>query len=191
MKTVYLIGDSIRQGYDYLVRQQLSEDMHVYYPEENCKFAKYVLRCAGDWISQACDPQGVHAVHWNAGLWDVLYLYGDDVFTPLDEYIETLRRIHRRLQVVCPKAKQIFATSIRVIDKRYDNLDFFRRNEDITRYNEAACELMEELRVPVNDLYAVSMQLSDDEWVDHAHPYSEHGRRTLANAVCQSIKEVL
>ena len=43
MKKIVLIGDSIRMGYDKYVKDALSGVAEVYYPEENCKFAEYVL----------------------------------------------------------------------------------------------------------------------------------------------------
>ena len=44
MKNVLLIGDSIRIGYDKAVKQSLAGIAEVYFPEENCRFASYVLR---------------------------------------------------------------------------------------------------------------------------------------------------
>ena len=44
MKNVLLVGDSIRAGYDKSVRESLKNIANVYFPEENCRFASYVLR---------------------------------------------------------------------------------------------------------------------------------------------------
>ena len=44
MKNVLLIGDSIRMGYDKSVKNSLKSKANVYFPEENCRFASYVLR---------------------------------------------------------------------------------------------------------------------------------------------------
>jgi len=49
MKKIVLIGDSIRMGYDKYVKESLDGIAEVYYPEENCKFAEYVLRFIGEW----------------------------------------------------------------------------------------------------------------------------------------------
>ena len=78
MKTVFLMGDSIRMGYDRYVRDALADEAAVYYPSENCRFAQYTLRNAHDWIEKECQPECVDVVHWNAGLWDVARLFGDE-----------------------------------------------------------------------------------------------------------------
>ena len=49
MKTVLLIGDSTRQGYDKYERQALADSCEVYYPQENCRFAQFVFRHLSDW----------------------------------------------------------------------------------------------------------------------------------------------
>lgn len=82
MKTVFLMGDSIRMGYDRYVRDALADEAAVYYPSENCRFAQYTLRNAHEWIEKDCQPERVDVVHWNAGLWDVLRLFGDEPLTP-------------------------------------------------------------------------------------------------------------
>ena len=83
MKTVFLMGDSIRMGYDRYVRDALADEAAVYYPSENCRFAQYTLRNAHDWIEKECQPECVDVVHWNAGLWDVARLFGDEPLTPI------------------------------------------------------------------------------------------------------------
>ena len=49
MKKIVLIGDSIRMGYDKYVKEALEGVCEVFYPEENCKFAEYVLRFVHEW----------------------------------------------------------------------------------------------------------------------------------------------
>ena len=44
MKNLLLIGDSIRMGYDKSVKKTLEGKANVIFPEENCRFASYVLR---------------------------------------------------------------------------------------------------------------------------------------------------
>ena len=77
MKKVVLIGDSIRMGYDKYVKEALKNSAEVYYPGENCRFAEYVLRYAHEWKKAGAWGDDVDLVHWNAGLWDVLELFGD------------------------------------------------------------------------------------------------------------------
>ena len=44
MKNLLLIGDSIRMGYDKSVKKTLEGKANVIFPDENCRFASYVLR---------------------------------------------------------------------------------------------------------------------------------------------------
>ena len=41
MKSLLLIGDSIRMGYDKSVKRTLAGKANVIFPEENCRFASF------------------------------------------------------------------------------------------------------------------------------------------------------
>ena len=44
MKNLFLVGDSIRIGYDKSVKKTLREKANVIFPTENCQFAAHILR---------------------------------------------------------------------------------------------------------------------------------------------------
>ncbi len=192
MKKVFLIGDSVRMGYDKAVRAKLSGEAEVYFTIDNNRFAQYILRSISDGIIRECDPKSIDVIHWNAGLWDTLRMYGDEPLTPLDQYVEMLRRIHRQLKILCPNAKQIFATSTPVIERKFPEPERkMRYNRDVLLYNEAAIALMKELDVPVDDLYAVASKLDEAAWSDQTHLYTDLGTEALSNAVTESIRAYL
>ncbi len=191
MQKVFLIGDSIRMGYDRYVRDHLSGRAEVYYPSDNCRFAAYTLRHCMEWIEKDVNPEELAVIHFNCGLWDNGRYDEDEPFTPLEVYLDYLRRIVRRLRKRCPNAALIFATSTPVQEERYDRSRFMRRNEDIRSYNEAACRLMAELGVAVDDLYAAAAPLPEDCWSDGTHLYTPLGTKTLGDAVVNSIASVL
>jgi hypothetical protein len=110
-KKIFLIGDSIRMGYDKYVKEALSEVAEVYYPNENCRFAEYTLRYAHEWKEKLGVPDDTDLVHWNVGLWDCLRQIDGEVLIPLDEYKRNLERICRMIRHHFPKARMIFATS--------------------------------------------------------------------------------
>ena len=110
MKNVLLIGDSIRAGYDKAVKKSLEGKAEVYFPEENCRFASYVLRHFHEYMGDV----KFDVVHWNAGLWDNLRLFGEEPHTPIDIYAYYIDRICIRIKKLCPDAKVIFATSTSV-----------------------------------------------------------------------------
>lgn len=190
MKKIFLIGDSIRfgapnsPGYGVYVKEKLHNKAEVYAPDENCRFAQYTLRNLYDWAMQL-DAQSIDVVHWNNGLWDVVRLHGDEPLTPLNVYITFLERIYKKIRLMFPNAKIIFALSTPVVEKR-GNSDFVRYNSDIEQYNREAKKLMESLGVQVNDLYSVAEKFDDTTRADWVH-YNEKGSEMLADAVVEAL----
>lgn len=160
MKTVLLIGDSIRMNYCVRVRELLRDEARVVFPEENCRFAKYTLWSINEWIENLADGKP-DIIHWNNGIWDA-YRRSDriEVFTPLNEYLYDLERIAVEMKHYCNNI--IFATTTPV-RKGFNDTS----NETIDRYNAEAVGLMKNLGISVNDLNSVirpetEMCLCDD-----------------------------
>lgn len=190
MKNIYLIGDSIRfgatgsPGYGIYVKEKLKGKANVYWPDENSRFASYTLRYLHEWADKI-DKESIDTVHWNNGLWDVLRLFGDEPFTDIETYGITLKRVHNRIRMIFPNARIIFALSTAVIEQ-WGNPDFFRYNKEIEMYNQKAIEVMSELDVEIDDLYAVSKDFDESLHSDWVH-YNEEGSKILADAVIRSI----
>ena len=190
MKRIYLMGDSIRfgavnsPGYGVYVKEKLNGLAEVYYPDDNCRFAQYTLRYLYDWAN-SIDAENIDIVHWNNGLWDVLRIHGDEPLTPIDVYIDFLERIYKKLRILFPKAKIIFALSTPVIEE-WGNPNFMRYNKEIREYNRAAQKLMKKLGVQVNDLYSVAENLDGSFRSDWVH-YNEEGSKLLADAVVTAM----
>ena len=181
MKNVLLIGDSIRMGYDKAVENTLKNKANVYFPEENCRFASYVLRYIHEYKSIVEKGQ-VDVLHWNAGLWDCLRLFGEEPHTPVEVYAYYIERICKRIQKVFPNAKVIFATSTSV-QSELMSPDFKRYNEDIEDYNAAAVNVVSKYGFQVNDLYAVSVSLPAEAHSDAVHYYTPMGTKILTEQV--------
>jgi hypothetical protein len=58
--------------------------------------------------------EDIDVVHWNAGLWDCLRLFGEEPHTPIEVYSYYIDRLCVRIKKICPNAKVIFATSTSV-----------------------------------------------------------------------------
>ena len=163
---------------------------NVSYPNENCRCAQYTLRALYDWAKRLKKENiQIDVIHWNNGLWDVLRLNGDEPLTPCEIYVYYLKRIHAMLTKLFPDAKIIFALSTSILEEKATP-DFFRYNADIERYNAAAKELMDELGVPVNDLYTVSNGIDPSMHCDWVH-FGEEGSKILAKAVTEKILEFI
>ena len=185
MKNVLLIGDSIRMGYDKAVRKTLEGKANVYFPDDCCRFASYLLRYIQDYKSLI--PEGeVDVIHWNAGLWDCLRLYQEEPHTPIDIYAYYIDRICCRIKKIYPNAHVIFATSTKV-QSELMYTDCKRYNEDIEKYNAAAVEVVKKHGFEVNDLYAVSEILPAEAHSDPTHYYTTIGTEAFANQVLSCI----
>lgn len=145
MKKVVLLGDSIRQiGYGTKVPDLLADEFSVWQPSDNCRFAVYTLRMLFDHRDNLdCD-----IIHWNNGLWDECNLFGDGSFTPIDMYVETMKRIAGILQQHAKKV--IFATTTPVTAQNVHN-----HNETIRQFNAAVVPVLSDMGVIINDLYSL------------------------------------
>ena len=186
MKKIVLIGDSIRMGYDKYVKEALEGVCEVFYPEENCKFAEYVLRFVHEWKNNGGWGDDVDLVHWNAGLWDALELFGDEPLTSLSYYGEAIARIDKRLRMLFPKAKIVFATSTSV-NEGMSNPDFTRHNSIIEEYNSVAISALSGTDTVISDLYSVTCHLPDAYRSDWVHFYTPKGIELIGGKVLSVI----
>lgn len=190
MKKIVLIGDSIRMGYDKYVREKLDGQAEVLFPEDNCQFAMYVFRYIHEWKANYGWGDDVDLIHWNSGLWDILHLFGDDVFTPPEQYRELLCRIDKRIRLIFPKAKIVFALSTPVQEEKFGP-QFYRKNADIEQYNAIAREVFAGTDVEIDDLYSVMQNAPAECWSDMTHFYTPAGTERIGEAVLDCICPLL
>ena len=190
MKKIVLIGDSIRMGYDKYVAEALEGVAEVYYPKENCRFAQYTLRSFHDWKEKGEWPADVDLVHWNAGLWDVPEIMGDEPVTPIEAYAYAIARIDKRLRQLFPNAKMVFATSTAVQEDKYKGV-FKRRNCVIEQYNEAAVRALAGTDTIIDDLYAVTADCPDECHSDMTHYSTAAGIERVGGQVLSVISREL
>lgn len=190
MKKVVLIGDSIRMGYDKYVKEALAGAAEVYYPEENCRFSVHVLRFVHEWKDKGAWGDDVDLVHWNAGLWDALELFGDEPLMPIDAYAQLIARIDKRLRMLFPKAKLVFATSTTVQENRMRAF-FQRHNSTIAQYNQAALKALENTDTVINDLYELVKDLPESYHSDFVHFYTPEGTQLIGGKVLSVVCELL
>ena len=178
-------------GYQAEVKKLLENEYEVMYPGDNGRFAAYTL-----WqVNQAFkhDPD-IALVHFNNGYWDM------NIESPMTEAIHPVREYQsflRRIVALCQRcgAKVVFATTVPIMEagSADDNTGTAGRinysNEWVKEYNAAALEVMNEMGVVVNDLYALCME---DErrykCADLLH-LSDEGNRRCAAQVAEYIRE--
>lgn len=176
---ISLIGDSIRMQYEAKVREQLGEDFEIFAPAENCRFAKYNLRGMWDWKN---DMAGSRIVHWNCGLWDICNIFGDGMFTSVEEYVATVSRIADIL--LSRHEKVIFATTTPVRENNPYN-----DNEEIKKYNEAIVPVLLEKGIVINDLHSLFAGDTEKYVSDDLIHLSDVAIDIAADAVVKSILE--
>lgn len=200
MKTVFLLGDSIRQNYDAYVKRELMDKAYVCYPNDNCMFTQFTLRYLHDWYRAVLGNKMPDVVHFNCGLWDVLRLSNEErTFNELDTYVNTLSRIVDRIFFLSPKTEVVFATTTPVQEPGFTpGIDLgCRKNSDIILFNEAAVKMFSKKKysgnktVMVNDLYRVAASLPKDAYSDDVHYDTTLGRQHLGNAVIEAILTLL
>lgn len=190
MKKIVLIGDSIKMGYVEYVKNALDGVAEIYSPTENGRFAVNVLRFAHEWKKKLEWPDDVDLVHWNAGLWDLVNLFDDGPLTPIDTYESTVARVDRRLRLLFPQAKIIFATSTAVLENECKP-HFKRSNAVIRDYNAAALRALAPTDTVINDLHAITAVCPESYHSDAVHYYTPEGTELIGGQVVNTICRVL
>lgn len=191
MKKIFLIGDSIRMGYDGYVKIAFDGIAQVYYPNENCRFTSYVLRHLHEWKAESGCGDDVDLVHWNVGLWDALTLLDGKLHISPEVYEENIRRICDVIKILFPKAKMVFATSTPVQEELFADVPVKRYNRDTEHYNAIACKVVKEYGGTVNDLYSLMCKVPLSYYSDRTHFYTGNGTQVITDQVIACIEDRL
>jgi len=183
---IVLIGDSIRMGYQEVVRHLLRETARIWAPEENGGDSTNVLRHLDDWVF--CRRPSI--VHLNCGLHDIKRPFESlEPAVPIEKYESNLREIFRRLRRESA-ARIVWASTTPVNEALHNaNKDFNRFEADVAERNEAAAGIAREFGIPVDDLFATVMGAGRDRLLteDGVH-FTEEGCRLLGTAVAGFLK---
>lgn len=186
---VLLIGDSISIGYTVGVREQLKGVANVHRIAENGGSTRDGLAKVDRWLQT--DGGGKwDVIHFNFGLHDLkhwkdnkLDLAGPQV-TSVEDYEKNLREITAKL--LATGAKVIFATTTPVPEGSAG-----RVSRDELPYNEAARRVMQDLKVPVDDLHAVVAEKIDKLQLPKNVHFTADGSKALAEQVAGEIRKAL
>jgi len=191
MKKVFYSGDSIRIFSQDYVKEALKDKAEVYTHFENATCSMYGVARFANWITDVkLDYKDVDIIHFNHGIWDCCYWWGDDrsLSTP-ELYAENLERLVKQMKRLCPQAKLIFATTTprNPSGVQGPNLIY---EEDVQRYNAAAIAVMEKYDVEINDLHALMEDKDESYWRDHVH-FAEKGAKLIGETVASVIEKYL
>ncbi len=189
MKTVVLIGDSIRMGYEETVRRELENVAAVVSSKENGGTSTNVLAHLDEWVISR-DPDLVHV---NCGLHDLRREFdAATAAVPLAEYTANVRSILAAIKGKTD-ATVIWAATTPVNEQwHHENKPFDRFEADVAAYNAAAAGIAEELGVPIDDLFAVMQQAAGDKCLrpDGVH-FTAEGYTRLGEAVAACVRPYL
>ena len=188
MRSVVLLGDSIRLGYQPVVRELLA-DCAVWGPEENGQTSAWTLAHLDDW-ALARRPA---LLHLNCGLWDLRRDFGSTEHSvPLADYRRNVAAILARARPVT-QGPVLWAT-ITPVNEAWHNArkPFARFEGDVAAYNDVALVACREQGVAVNDLHRVVTDAGRDRLLDaDGVHYTDEGYRLLGAAVAAAIRQHL
>ena len=151
---VILVGDSIRLSYAPVVTKQLEGKALVVSPKANGGDSSNVLKNLEQWVIR----ENPLIVHFNCGIHDTKKFKATDRFqVSPEQYEANLRTIVERIRERTG-AVVLFATTTPILDDRAaaarKGRDYELLGKSVVQYNAIATKVMEELKVPVNDLHA-------------------------------------
>lgn len=186
---ILFFGDSISKGYRRYVYEKMIGKSDVYYPDNITTFSTQLLRYAQEYANNMKIGSNIDMVYFNAGLWDVLRINGDEPLVSISEYERNMERIVNRLRYVFPNAKLVYATTTPVRED-LATYDFNRCNADIEKYNDVACSVMNNNGVEIHDLNKYVKDNLKEEYIDFTH-FSEKGYKLLSDEIVNYINPIL
>jgi len=190
---VVLLGDSIRLGYAPLVEKELARKAVVISPKANGGDSSSLLKHLDEWAIR----EQPAIVHFNCGIHDTKKAKAGGKFqVPPDQYEANLRNIVERIRKET-KATVLFATTTPILDERAAKArakaEYELLEASVEQYNGIAKKVMQDLKVPVNDLHGLCADLGRREKLlsgDGVH-FTAEGREMLAKAVAAFIEKHL
>ena len=189
-KNVFLIGDSIRQGYCPVTSRMLASRAEVFFPAENCRNTQYVITRLNAWANMFSDSARVDLVLFNCGHWDIAHWLGGPLpLTGPEEYRRNLNIIFDMLSRLFPHAKILFAATTTMNPSGELGVNP-RTNGEIAGYNGIMKTVAGERGVPFLDLFAVTADWDSSHYRDYCH-FTEKANELLGTAVATALKAYL
>ena len=169
---VLLLGDSICNGYQSLVRDELAGIAYVsFWATSKCTVDRSYLKQ----LSYILEEYDYSVIHFNNGL--------HSLNTDRNDWEQGLRNALQLIREKGKGAKVIWATSTPLKDP-----DLTEKSKEL---NAIAARVMQEENIPTNDLFALMDPLERNKfWTDKYH-YNGEGRKMQAHQVAEIIRAAL
>ena len=193
MKSVLLLGDSIRMGYQDIVKKLLKDDCQVMFPEENSRFVQYNF----NQLKQMVKAYGhFDVICFNSGYWDMNVELPKNIhFNDIPEYTKGLKMIVDYIKE--QNSIPIFANNVPIYSDGYSNdntgtgASITYRNKWVIEYNEAAEKLMKQNNVQVVDLYSAIVKGEKYYKCPDMLHLSDEGNHICGTLIANTIKEYI
>lgn len=165
---ILLIGDSICNGYQTEVRDELAGTAYVsFYATSKCVTDRSYLKE----LSYILDEYDYAVIHFNNGL--------HSLTTDPAKWEAGLRAALHLIQEKGKNAKIIWASSTPLKDARL--------TAQVRTLNAIAEKTMRENNIPVDDLFALMDPLDRNQWWKDTYHYTPEGRKMQAKQVAAAI----
>ncbi len=179
---VLLIGDSISIGYTVPVREQMAGKANVHRILTNGGPTSSGVANLTKWLGTG----KWDVIHFNWGLHDLKYMDTGKQQIPPDEYEKNLRTLVAQMKAT--GAKLIWCSTTPVPDAK---LNPPRKPADVLAYNAIARRVMEENKIPTNDLFThAAAKLAEVQIPANVH-FTKSGSDYLAVKVAAALREAL
>jgi acyl-CoA thioesterase-1 len=175
---VLLIGDSISMGYTLPVRELLAGKANVHRIPENGGPTTNGVAHLAQWLGDT----KWDVIHFNFGLHDLKIMEGGKRQVPPEDYERNLRDIVAKL--VQSGARVVWASTTPVPG---GNLSPPRQTADVPAYNLVAKKVMDDNRIPTDDLYAFVLAREKELQLPENVHFTPEGYRALAERVAAAI----
>ena len=189
MKEIILIGDSIRMGYQEVVRRELTDLAEVWAPDANGGTSQNVLSHLEEWVLS----RSPSVVHINCGLHDITREFpAVEPAISAAQYEGNVREILRRTREET-RSTVIWASTTPVKEKLHHKKKGFDRQEaGVLPYNEISKQIAREFQIPIDDLFSVVIHAGQDKYLaDDGVHFTDEGYELLGKAVANFIKPYL
>lgn len=189
-KNVFLIGDSIRQGYCRTVKEALSDVAEVFFVEENCRSTQFVITSLYSWANCFDAPEQVDLVQFNCGHWDIAHWSGYELpLTSEAEYARNIKMIIALIRKLFVNAKILFVTTTPMNPDGTLGVNV-RTNTEIEQYNTIAVKTSQEAGIFVSDLYAFTKDWDPAQYADYCH-FTKDANKILGEEVARRLEKLL
>ena len=185
-KNIFLIGDSIREGYCHIVKESLKDSANIFFVNENCRNTQYVITNLRAYSSKFNTPELVDIVHINCGHWDIAHWNGSkNSLTSIDEYAKNLETIVELIRQLFINAKIIFATTTPMNPSGKMGINI-RTTKEIDAYNLVMKTFCQKNGIIINDINEYVKDWGEEYYKDYCH-YTESSNLLLGKEIANRL----